>query len=73
MIQYSVYMRIISSHSKAESDIHDLKKYLPKNGNIRILAITNKQYINMLFLRGNKNINESINEESRLIKIENEN
>ncbi len=70
MLQYSVYMRIITSESIAKNEINLLNKTLPKNGNIRIFKITDLQYSKMIFLRGNKKINETINTESRHIKID---
>ena len=70
MLQFSVYMRIITSESIAKNEINLLKKNLPKNGNIRIFKITNLQYSKMILLRGNKRINETINTESRHIKID---
>ena len=70
MIQYSVYMRIVPTENRATVDLVGIKKFVPKNGNIRVFKITERQYVNMIFLRGNKRINETINTEKRYIKID---
>lgn len=69
MIQYSVYVKCINASSKFEGEHNKLKKCLPSNGNIRLLCVTEKQYQEMKFLRGDRNINEIYNNEKRYIKI----
>ena len=69
MMQFSVYIRAINSITKKNYEVNAIKKYLPKNGNVRIFAITDKQYYDAIMLRGNKRINETINTEQRRIKI----
>lgn len=70
MLQYSVYMKMVHTAQQGLNSIQQLKQFLPPNGNIRIIKITNQQYMQMTLMRGNKNINESLNTEERYIKIE---
>ncbi len=69
MVQFSVYMKSLNTQVKIENEVQKIKKYIPKNGNIRILSITEKQYQNMYLLLGNKKINEVYNNTERYIKI----
>ena len=68
MIQYSIYVKIVNTESKVKRVIDKIKVDLPSSGNIRILAITDKQYQDMIFLVGDKNLNEQINNDERYIK-----
>lgn len=69
MIQFSVYMKCVNAQVKLDSEIKKLYKYVPTNGNIRLIAITEKQYTNMSILLGKKKINEVYNNNERYTKI----
>lgn len=69
MIQFSVYVKAINSYSKINREINKLRKSIPKNGNIRVLSVTEKQYQDMILILGHKNINEIYNNDRRYIKI----
>lgn len=69
MIQFSVYMKCVNTQIKLESEIKKIYKYVPTNGNIRLIAITEKQYSNMEILLGKKKINEIYNNNERYTKI----
>lgn len=69
MMQFSVYIKATNSISKVKREIEKIKKFIPKSGNIRILSITEKQYLNMEIILGHKNINEIYNNSRRYIKI----
>lgn len=51
MIQYSIYLRICKSNFSAESHISHIMKKIPKNGEIRILKLTDNVYNSMLILK----------------------
>ena len=68
MIQYSIYVKIVNTESKVQRVIDKIKIDLPSHGNIRILVVTDKQYQDMIFLVGDKNLNEQINTNERYIK-----
>lgn len=69
MVQYSVYSKAINFKSKIEAEIKNIKKFIPSDGNIRIIVLTEKQYSEMYVILGNKKINEIYNNSERYIKI----
>ena len=69
MIQYSIYVKCISSHTSYPAEKTKLLNIIPKESNIRMLLITESQYQNIEFLSGNKSLNEKYNELERYIKI----
>ncbi len=69
MIQFSVYTKPINGQIKIENEVKKLKKYIPENGNIRMIQITEKQYLDMYMILGHKKINEIYNNAERYIKI----
>lgn len=52
MLQFSVYARVCGSPDSAEKHILRVKKNLPKEGSIRALQVTDKQYSRMEILLG---------------------
>ncbi len=52
MMQYSVYSRVCRGLDSVESHSRYLKSILPSKGNIRLLQITEKQYVRMEILLG---------------------
>lgn len=58
MVQFSVYSRVCNGNDAVEKHIRRLKASLPKNGSVRCLTITEKQYQNMLILLGEISANE---------------
>jgi len=72
MMQYSIYMKTLNAKTKENYEVEAIKKYIPKNGNIRVLSITDNQYHSMKMLRGGKMINETINGEQRRVYIKDE-
>lgn len=69
MLQFSVYVKATNSFSKVKREMQKIKKDLPRAGNIRMIAITEKQYLNMEIILGHKNINEIYNNTERYTKI----
>lgn len=58
MVQFSVYVKIFPNRISLFQYINGLKSNLPKKGSIRIMAVTNKQYEQMMILVGDKTIQE---------------
>lgn len=54
MIQYSVYVRVCVTRQSAEFLEKRVSVYLPENGTIQTLMLTEKQYNDMHFLLGEK-------------------
>lgn len=44
MFQFSVYIRNCASRENAEVHVKRVKRFLPKNGMVTILAVTDKQF-----------------------------
>lgn len=69
MIQYSIYIKTVNTYSKIKREIDKVKKFTPQKGNIRILWLTEKQYQDIVLIKGHKNVNEIYNDEKRYVKI----
>lgn len=69
MMQFSVYMKPVNVQVKMKQELNKLKKYIPSGGNIRLIAITEKQYDEMVMVLGNKKMSEVYNNEKRYVKI----
>ena len=69
MIQFSVYVKAVNSYSKVKREVDKLKNYIPQNGNIRALAVTEKQWLDMYLILGHRNVNEIYNNSRRYVKI----
>lgn len=55
MIQFSVYSKVIQNDTSMKQNYLKVERIVPKKGNVIILKITEKQYQNMIYLRGEKN------------------
>ena len=58
MVQFSVYSRVCNGVDAVEKHSKRLKANLPKNGSVRLLTITEKQYQNMSILLGEISVND---------------
>ena len=67
MMQFSVYSRICKNNDDLQKHINRLKIHSPKNGNIRMLQITEKQYSNIIMFAGSKEVEEDITIDSLLV------
>jgi len=54
MMQYSVYVRNCPSHENAKVHIRRVKSFLPGDGEVRLILITDKQYERMMIFWGRK-------------------
>lgn len=52
MIQYSMYARICNGNDAVEKHEKRLQNQLPKNGSVRLLIVTEKQYESIRILVG---------------------
>ena len=69
MIQYSVYVRTCPNREYSKKFIPKIRKIAPKNGNIRILTVTEKQYTDMVFILGCESHQEEVIADNRLVVI----
>lgn len=67
MIQYSIYVRICKNQDDIIKHISRVKLAAPPKGNIRLLQVTEKQYEQMIMLRGIKNDDEKESNNSMII------
>lgn len=58
MIQWSVYGRMVNGMDDSEKHMKRLADNLPKEGSIRCLQISEKQFANMKLLVGSRNFQE---------------
>ena len=69
MIQYSVYQRPLPNKRASKKYEQILKKYLPRNGEIRLLAVSEKQYNDMKFLTGSMSYQEEVVGDNKVVVI----
>ena len=67
MMQYSVYVRVCPSREYANRWENRIKKFIPREGNVRLLCVTEKQYSDMKLLVGSPSIAETVLGTERLI------
>ncbi len=69
MMQYSVYCKIFPNREAAINHINILKKNVPKEGQIRIMVVTEKQYSKIEVIVGGKSNRETIITSESFIKL----
>ncbi len=69
MIQYSVYVRVCPSREYARRLEARIQKFIPLEGNVRLLSVTEKQYADMKLLVGSQTTAERAIGTERLIVI----
>ena len=69
MMQESVYVKQCINHDSLNRILIYVERILPSDGDIRTISITEKQYIDMKLLKGEKSITEKITEKGNLILI----
>lgn len=69
MIQYSVYVRTCPNRQFATHLEKRIKRFIPKEGNVRLLTVTEKQYEDMKVLVGSKRLTEEALGVERMIII----
>lgn len=67
MLQLSVYSRICKGQDDVEKHAKRLKSLIPKEGSVRLLTITEKQYASMEILVGSLKKEENIGEKQLLL------
>lgn len=56
MMQYSVYIRHCASRENAEVHTKRVKNFVPDEGEVRVITITDKQYSRMQVFWGKKRV-----------------
>jgi CRISPR-associated protein Cas2 len=52
MSQFSIYMRFCAGKEQVERRIRDIAKARPGKGSVHVLAVTDRQFENMVVFRG---------------------
>lgn len=69
MMQYSVYVRVCPSREYANRLEKRILKFIPEEGNVRLLCVTEKQYSDMKLLVGSRSTAEEAIGVERMIII----
>lgn len=59
-IQFSIYVKVVLNEAGYKTVFRRIQNEIPTSGNIRIIKVTEKQYEDMIFLRGMSNLHEEI-------------
>lgn len=55
MLQYSIYVKSLTNQSEYDRIVKKINQIIPNKGNIIIIRLTDKQYNDMIYLKGEKN------------------
>ncbi|QDI93150.1 CRISPR-associated endonuclease Cas2 [Salicibibacter halophilus] len=69
MMQYSIYIKSCLNKDAAQQTVNKVKRYLPKDGHVRSLVITEKQFENMMILVGDEDKNIELLGDNRTIEF----
>lgn len=58
MIQYSVYSKLFNNADAVDNHMKLLRKNIPKDGSIRVMSVTEKQYSKIIILLGTQSDQE---------------
>lgn len=67
MMQFSVYMRFCASRANCKKYIREIRRILPRDGQVRVLSITDKQFEDMLVYYGRKPVKSESKPEQLLL------
>lgn len=69
MMQYSIYCKIFNNRDACVKHMDILKRYVPKEGQIRIMMITEKQYANIEIIVGGVSKQEELTTVSPFVSL----
>lgn len=69
MMQYSIYCKLFNNQDAVDNHLKTLRKNIPKNGSIRAMTVTEKQYSKMIILLGGLSVNEEAINLDTVIKL----
>lgn len=67
MLQFSVYAKLFNNMDSVDNHLKILKQNIPKEGSIRAMAVTEKQYSRILILLGGKSVQEELDNIDALV------
>lgn len=69
MLQYSVYYRTLPNRAAGKKYEHNIQAFLPNHGEVRLLAVSEKQFDNMKILVGSRSSQEALVGSKKLVQI----
>lgn len=69
MLQYSIYYRVVPTRSAGKKYEHIIKNKVPEFGEVRLLYVSEKQFLDMILLVGMKSHQEEVVSGNRLVVI----
>ncbi|PTL38754.1 CRISPR-associated endonuclease Cas2 [Alkalicoccus saliphilus] len=69
MMQYSIYIRSCANKDAADMVVNNVKKYIPKDGHVRAMVITEKQFEKMMILVGEEDKNIALLGDNRTLEL----
>lgn len=69
MMQYSIYVKTCSNRDMVESAKKKVKAISPKDGNIRLMEVTENQYMNIELVIGTESVREKMANKNGLIVL----
>ncbi len=69
MLQFSVYCKLFANRDALENHVTILQRNVPPKGQIRIMAVTEKQFSKIEIILGGKSMQEEIVGSNSFIKI----
>ncbi|NVY96867.1 CRISPR-associated endonuclease Cas2 [Lactobacillus sp. DCY120] len=69
MLQYSIYYRTLPNRSAGKRYQHALQSFLPQGGEVRLLAVSEKQFADMQVLVGHRSYQEVLVGSKTLVTI----
>lgn len=69
MLQFSVYSRTVRNNDDARKYVGIIKGFLPPEGSVRIMTVTDKQYDSMEIVVGSKTMEENYLDTKEIIEL----
>ena len=69
MMQYSIYVKTCNNRDMVESAKIKVKAISPKDGNVRLMEVTENQYMNIEIITGTESVQEKIANKYGLIVL----
>lgn len=69
MVQFSVYVRTVRNNDDAHKCTEIIKSFIPADGSVRLMTVTEKQYNSMEIVVGSKTEEENYLDTNEIIEL----
>ena len=69
MMQYSIYVKTCNNRDAVENAKRKVKAVSPKDGNVRLMEVTENQYMNIELIAGTESVREKMANKNGLIVL----